>query len=168
MHAPVADTVAYFADLDAPVVDTVTYFGGNHYFLSIIYIGFIPAEKGCPCCADGCHYLLLDCIYNCSLRWSAIFHVVTLQIINKGFFFFKFCLGARSCLQCTFYAKSMSKIKALLKLFKLPLHRLVDLNSKTNCVLVMLNLFVFQIQFTLKKQQDLQYKNEKTIQKKNL
>ena len=30
VHAPVADTVAYFADLDAPVVDTVTYFGGNH------------------------------------------------------------------------------------------------------------------------------------------
>ena len=29
-HAPVVDTVAYFADLDAPVVDTVTYFGGNH------------------------------------------------------------------------------------------------------------------------------------------
>ena len=30
VHAPVADTVAYFAGLDAPVVDTVTYFGGNH------------------------------------------------------------------------------------------------------------------------------------------
>ena len=30
VHAPGADTVAYFADLDAPVVDTVTYFGGNH------------------------------------------------------------------------------------------------------------------------------------------
>ena len=30
VHTPVADTVAYFADLDAPVVDTVTYFGGNH------------------------------------------------------------------------------------------------------------------------------------------
>ena len=30
VHAPVADTVAYFADLDAPVLDTVTYFGGNH------------------------------------------------------------------------------------------------------------------------------------------
>ena len=30
LHAPVADTVAYFAGLDAPVVDTVTYFGGNH------------------------------------------------------------------------------------------------------------------------------------------
>ena len=30
VHAPVADTVAYFANLDAPVVDTVTYFGGNH------------------------------------------------------------------------------------------------------------------------------------------
>ena len=30
VHAPVADTVAYFADRDAPVVDTVTYFGGNH------------------------------------------------------------------------------------------------------------------------------------------
>ena len=30
VHAPVADTVAYFSDLDAPVVDTVTYFGGNH------------------------------------------------------------------------------------------------------------------------------------------
>ena len=30
VHAPVAETVAYFADLDAPVVDTVTYFGGNH------------------------------------------------------------------------------------------------------------------------------------------
>ena len=30
VHAPLADTVAYFADLDAPVVDTVTYFGGNH------------------------------------------------------------------------------------------------------------------------------------------
>ena len=30
VHAPVADTVAYFGDLDAPVVDTVTYFGGNH------------------------------------------------------------------------------------------------------------------------------------------
>ena len=30
VHAPVADTVAYFADLDAPVVDTVIYFGGNH------------------------------------------------------------------------------------------------------------------------------------------
>ena len=29
VHEPVADTVAYFADLDAPVVDTVTYFGGN-------------------------------------------------------------------------------------------------------------------------------------------
>merc|ERR1712155_229196 len=26
VHAPVADTVAYFAGLDAPVVDTVTYF----------------------------------------------------------------------------------------------------------------------------------------------
>merc|ERR1719229_1165814 len=32
VHAPVADTVAYFADLDAPVVDTVTYFGGNHKY----------------------------------------------------------------------------------------------------------------------------------------
>ena len=30
VHAPVADSVAYFASLDAPVVDTVTYFGGNH------------------------------------------------------------------------------------------------------------------------------------------
>ena len=30
VHAPVADTVAYFANLDAPLVDTVTYFGGNH------------------------------------------------------------------------------------------------------------------------------------------
>ena len=30
VHALVADTVAYFADLDALVVDTVTYFGGNH------------------------------------------------------------------------------------------------------------------------------------------
>ena len=30
VHAPVADTVAYFAGLNAPVVDTVTYFGGNH------------------------------------------------------------------------------------------------------------------------------------------
>ena len=30
VHVPVADTVAYFAGLDAPVVDTVTYFGGNH------------------------------------------------------------------------------------------------------------------------------------------
>jgi len=30
VHAHVADTVAYFANLDAPVVDTVTYFGGNH------------------------------------------------------------------------------------------------------------------------------------------
>ena len=30
VHAPVAETVTYFADLDVPVVDTVTYFGGNH------------------------------------------------------------------------------------------------------------------------------------------
>ena len=30
VHAPVADTVAYCAGLDAPVVDSVTYFGGNH------------------------------------------------------------------------------------------------------------------------------------------
>ena len=30
VHAPVTDTVTYFAGLDAPVVDTVTYFGGNH------------------------------------------------------------------------------------------------------------------------------------------
>ena len=30
LHAPVADTLAYFADLDAPVVDTVAYFGRNH------------------------------------------------------------------------------------------------------------------------------------------
>ena len=30
VHAPVADTVTYFAGLDAPVVDTVTYFGENH------------------------------------------------------------------------------------------------------------------------------------------
>ena len=30
VHAPVADTVAYFADLDAPVLERVTYFGGNH------------------------------------------------------------------------------------------------------------------------------------------
>ena len=28
--APVVDTVAYFAGLNAPVVDTVTYFWGNH------------------------------------------------------------------------------------------------------------------------------------------
>ena len=30
VHAPVADTVAYFANPDAPAVDTMTYFGGNH------------------------------------------------------------------------------------------------------------------------------------------
>ena len=30
VHAPVADRVAYFADLDALVVDRVTYFVGNH------------------------------------------------------------------------------------------------------------------------------------------
>ena len=30
VHALVADTVTYFAGLDAPVVDTVTYFGGYH------------------------------------------------------------------------------------------------------------------------------------------
>ena len=57
--------------------------------VSMKYIGFIPAEKGFPGSADSFHYLLLDCIYNCSLRWSTIFHVVTLQIINKGFFLFQ-------------------------------------------------------------------------------
>ena len=30
VHAPVADTVTYFAGLYAPVVDTVTYFVGVH------------------------------------------------------------------------------------------------------------------------------------------
>ena len=29
VHAPVADTVTYFAGLDAPVVDTKAYFWGN-------------------------------------------------------------------------------------------------------------------------------------------
>ena len=56
--------------------------------VSMKYIGSIPAEKGFPGSADSFHYLLLDCIYNCSLRWSAICHVVTLEIINKGFFSF--------------------------------------------------------------------------------
>ena len=42
-------------------------------FVSMKYIGFIPAEKGCPGGADGYHYLLLDCIYNCSLRWDTFF-----------------------------------------------------------------------------------------------
>ena len=36
----------------------------------MIYIGFIPAEKGCPGSADGCHNQLLDYIYNRNLRWS--------------------------------------------------------------------------------------------------
>ena len=55
-------------------------------FVSIDYIGFIPAQKGHPGCAYGGHYLLLDCIYNCSLRWSTIVHVVPLQTFDKRFF----------------------------------------------------------------------------------
>ena len=54
------------------------------HFVSMKYIGFIPAEKGCPGSADGGHYQLLDCIYNRSLRWSTIVHI--LQIFGKRFF----------------------------------------------------------------------------------
>ena len=53
--------------------------------VSMKYIGFIPAEKGCLGSADSGHYLLLDCIYNCSLRWSAIFHTLTIQIFDQMF-----------------------------------------------------------------------------------
>ena len=45
----------------------------NSCFVSMKYIGLILDEKGCPCSADGCDYLLLDCTYNCSLRWRLFF-----------------------------------------------------------------------------------------------
>ena len=81
------------------------------------YIGFIPAEKGFPGSADSFHYLLLDCIYNCSLRWSAIFHVVTLQIINKGFFLCQILPWSKILptmhILCKKYAKNQSAIEII-------------------------------------------------------
>ena len=81
------------------------------------YTDFIPAEKGCSCSADGGDYLLLDCIYNCSLRWSAIFHVVTLQIINKGFFLFQILPWSKILpimhILCKKYVKNQSAIEMI-------------------------------------------------------
>ena len=89
----------------------------NSYFVSMKYIGFILDEKGCPCSADGCDYLLLDCIYNCSLRWSTIFHVVTLQIINKGFFLFQILPWSKILptmhILCKKYVKNQSAIEMI-------------------------------------------------------
>ena len=85
----------------------------NSYFVSMKYIGFIPAEKGCPCSADGCHYLLLDCTYNCSLRWRLFLHRKS-KNTWQFFFFFKFCCGEKSLptmhVLCKKYGQNQSGI----------------------------------------------------------
>ena len=108
------------------------------HFVSMKYI--IPAGKACPSSTDGCHYQLLGCIFNCSLRWSAIFHTVTLQIFDQRFFLLQI-LPCSKILHILL-KKYGQNLSGTWNYFNCNLHRKVDLNLKKKCFMLILNLIV--------------------------